>query len=128
MTTAESHDPADLAADTMHRYAAALLSRDAAAIADAYAVPALILFPGSSIVVTDRAQTEAFFESSMAQYDDVTEAEPRASVIAAAPHSVWVDVTWRYDGADRERFVYQLVADDDARWRIAVLTPLELDF
>ena len=40
-------------------YAAALLARDEQAVADLYAVPALVLFPGTSIAVGDRGQTAA---------------------------------------------------------------------
>ena len=105
------------------RYAAALLARDAAALSRLYAVPALILFPGQSLPVTDRGQTEAFFASSWGQYEGVDEAEPDGTVLADAPHSVWADVTWSYGGGPKERFVYQLV-DEAGEYRIAVLTPM----
>ncbi len=104
------------------RYAAALLARDAAALSRLYAVPALILFPGQSLPVTDRGQTEAFFASSWGQYEGVEEAEPDVTVLAHAPHSVWADVTWSYGNAG-ERFCYQLVERSHG-WQIAVLTPL----
>jgi hypothetical protein len=39
------------------RYAAALLARDAKAVAAMYAVPSLIIFPGKSIPVSDPHQT-----------------------------------------------------------------------
>jgi hypothetical protein len=107
------------------RYQAALLDRDAARIATLYAIPGLILFPGSSIAVTDPAQTEQFFASSFGQYDGVTAVEHTLSVIVDTAHSVWADVTWSYDGRARERFCYQLV-DGPAGLQIAVLTPLEL--
>lgn len=45
--------------------------------------------------------------------------------MAEAPGSIWVDVTWSYDGQARERFCYQLVEGPDA-YQIAVLTPMRL--
>jgi hypothetical protein len=107
------------------RYQAALLDRDAAQIASMYAVPALILFPGSSVAVTDQAQTEQFFSASFGQYDGVTEVDHTLVIIAEAAHSVWADVTWSYGGHPRERFCYQLVTSADGL-QIAVLTPLDL--
>lgn len=112
------------ATDFFDRYARALLDRDAAAIAGHYAVPSLIVFPGQSIAVSDVAQTEQFFAGAFAQYDGVTTAEPTATVVASASHSLWVDVTWGYDTAPPERNLYQLVHTDE-KWQIAVLTPLE---
>ena len=53
------------------RYASALLARDAKAMAGMYAVPSLILFPGTSIPVSDANQTEEFFASSWGQYEGV---------------------------------------------------------
>lgn len=45
---------------------------------------------------------------------------------ASTGHSIWADVTWKYQGgAPDERNMYQLVRTD-AGWKIAVLTPLEL--
>lgn len=46
------------------RYAAAPLARDSSAIAGMYAVPSLILFPGTSIPVRDSRQTGEFFASA----------------------------------------------------------------
>lgn len=106
-------------------YQAALLDRDAARIATMYAVPGLILFPGSSIAVTDPAQTEQFFASSFGQYAGVTEVDHNLTVMTETDHSVWADVTWSYDGRPRERFCYQLIGATD-RPQIAVLTPLDL--
>lgn len=106
-------------------YAAALLARDEQAVARLYAVPALVLFPGQPIAVTERSQTEEFFASSWAQYDGVQEARADLTVLAATDASVWADVAWSYDGEVRERFCYQLV-DDAGTWRVAVLTPLDL--
>lgn len=105
------------------RYAAALLARDARAIAGMYAVPSLILFPGQSIAVDDAEQTEKFFASAWGQYDGVDSIDRQVGLVAEAPGSVWADVTWLYDGEPRERFIYQLVGTDDA-WQIAVLTPM----
>ena len=106
------------------RYRDALLARDAGRVATMYAVPGLILFPGTTVAVTDQAQTEHFFGSSFGQYDGVTEIEPEVRIIAQTSHSVWADVTWSYQGRARERFCYQLVGTDDPQ--IAVLTPLDL--
>jgi ketosteroid isomerase-like protein len=106
------------------RYRAALLDRDAARIATMYAVPALILFPEASVVVTEQAQTESFFKSSFGQYEGVTEVDYELTPILQTSHSVWTEVRWSYDGRLRERFCYQLVGADDPQ--IAVLTPLDL--
>ncbi|MEV4169598.1 hypothetical protein [Nonomuraea sp. NPDC049709] len=106
------------------RYAAALLARDAKAIAGMYAVPSLILFPGASIAVSDAGQTESFFAASWDQYDGIDELDQQVVIMAEAPGSVWADVTWSYSGRPRERFCYQLVEGGDG-YRIAVLTPLE---
>jgi hypothetical protein len=105
------------------RYAAALLARDAKAIAGMYAVPSLILFPGTSIPVTDADQTEEFFSSSWAQYDGVDAVDKQIVVMGEAPGSIWADVTWSYDGQPRERFCYQLVEGTEG-YQIAVLTPM----
>jgi ketosteroid isomerase-like protein len=105
------------------RYAAALLARDEKAIADMYAVPSLILFPGRSIPVSDAGQTEEFFAASWSQYDGVDAVDKQIVVMGEAPGSIWVDVTWSYDGEARERFCYQLVDGTDG-YQIAVLTPM----
>lgn len=107
------------------RYEAALLARDQAAVAMMYAVPSLIVFPGRLIAVTDAAQTEQFFASAWEQYEGVHAVDKRVVIMAEAPASVWVDVTWSYDGQPRERMCYQLVGAG-ADYRIAVLTPLPL--
>ncbi|WP_181273957.1 nuclear transport factor 2 family protein [Brevibacterium oceani] len=108
-------------------YTRALLDRDATAIADHYAVPALIEFPGQRILVTDAGQTEQFFAQAFGQYEGVTEIDADVAVVASIGHSIWADVTWRYrGGAPDERNMYQLVQIDDG-WKIAVLTPLTLD-
>lgn len=138
--TTDPHTPIDpgrpdLSADIsahisafVDRYAAALLARDAAAIAELYAVPALILFPGQSIPVTSRAQTEQFFAAAFAQYDGVDDLERSVSVMGTGPGTAWVDITWTYRSHPSERFCYQLVATDAAGTpcRIAVLTPLDV--
>jgi hypothetical protein len=113
------------AREFFERYAAALLARDERAIAGMYAVPALILFPGNPILVTDAGQTEAFFAAAWGQYDGVDAVDKRIAVMGEAPGSLWVDVTWSYGGAARERFCYQLV-EGDGGYRIAVLTPMAL--
>jgi hypothetical protein len=113
----------DVAQAFFERYAAALLARDESAVAAMYAVPALILFPGQAVAVSDAGQTEEFFAASWAQYDGVIEAEPHVVVMGEAPGSIWVDVTWSYDGQQRERFCYQLV-ERPAGHQIAVLTPM----
>lgn len=107
------------------RYAAALLARDEQAMGQMYAVPSLILFPGTSIVVSDVTQTEQFFASSWAQYDGVDAVTKHIDVMAEAPGTVWADVTWSYDGEARERFCYQLV-EDGCTYQVAVLTPMGL--
>jgi hypothetical protein len=123
-STIQQHSETDVER-FFERYAAALLARDAKAVARMYAVPSLILFPGSSELVTDERRTEEFFDSGWAQYEGVTEANPRIEILGRAPASVWADVTWYYGGAARERFVYQLVPGADA-YQIAVLTPMDL--
>jgi hypothetical protein len=57
------------------RCAAALLARDEKTIAQMYAVPSLILFPGNTILVGDAKQTEEFFAASWTQYEGVNEAQ-----------------------------------------------------
>ena len=106
------------------RYRAALLDRDAARIATMYAVPGLVLFPGSSVPVTSKDQTEHFFAASFSQYEGGSEVDLELRVLAETSHSTWVDVTWSYDGQRRERFCYQLVSAEGPQ--IAVLTPLSL--
>src|SRR5699024_3265194 len=116
----------DVHTEFFDTYTRALIDRDAAAIADHYAVPALIEFPGQRISVTDASQTESFFAGAFDQYEAVTEVDTVVSVIASTGHSIWADVTWRYHGgAPDERNMYQLVQTDDG-WKIAVLTPLTL--
>jgi ketosteroid isomerase-like protein len=105
------------------RYAAALLARDAKAIASMYAVPSLILFPGQSIPVSDASQTEDFFAASWSQYEGVDAIEKQIVIMGKAPGNLWADVTWSYDGKAQERLCYQLVATPDG-YRIAVLTPM----
>jgi len=105
-------------------YTAALLARDAAAIAGHYAVPALIQFPEQAIAVSDPSQTEEFFTQAFGQYAGISEAHPSIDIVAETAHSIWADVTWSYDDdARNERNMYQLVRAGDG-WRIAVLTPL----
>ncbi|WP_173154725.1 hypothetical protein [Brevibacterium permense] len=107
-------------------YTRALIDRDAVAIADHYAVPALIEFPGQRILVTEAPQTESFFASAFGQYSGVTEVDVHVTVAASTEHSIWADVSWKYQGgAPDERNMYQLVRTEDG-WKIAVLTPLEL--
>jgi ketosteroid isomerase-like protein len=107
------------------RYQSALLARDAAAVAQMYAVPGLILFPGNAIPVIDRSQTEAFFATTWQQYEGIEIVAKNLVVIAEAPGSVWVDLTWTYGGGGGgERFCYQLFLTGDG-YQIAVLTPLE---
>ncbi|GAA3381964.1 hypothetical protein [Cryptosporangium minutisporangium] len=118
-------DALQTAHDFFDRYAHALLARDEKAVAELYGVPSLILFPGQAIAVSETRQTAEFFASSWDQYDGVDTVDKRLTVLAEAPGSLWVDVTWSYRGAPRERFCYQLV-EGPAGHRIAVLTPLEL--
>ncbi|GAC69878.1 hypothetical protein [Gordonia soli] len=102
-------------------YGRALLARDEAAVAQLYAVPSLILFPGQSIAVSDARQTEEFFASNWEQYEGVQEAIPDIRLLGVAPETVWADVTWTFGGSVREHFCYQLVARDRG-FQIAVLT------
>lgn len=106
------------------RYAEALLARDEQAVADLYAVPALVLFPGTSIAVSDRARTAAFFASSWEQYEGIDTAVPSITIMGEGPVGVWADVTWDHGHGPAERFCYQLVAGQDG-YRIAVLTLLD---
>ncbi|WP_433257929.1 hypothetical protein ACQPYK_21915 [Streptosporangium sp. CA-135522] len=116
-------DTSDTAHEFFERYAAALLARDEKAIAGMYAVPSLIVLPGKSIAVGDAGQTEEFFAASWGQYDGIDAVDGQIVVMGEAPGSLWVDVTWSYDGKARERFCYQLVAGPDG-YQIAVLTPM----
>lgn len=81
-------DPASLttqAHEFFDRYAVALLARDERTIAHMYAVPALILFPGQPVVVTDARQTEEFFASAWDQYDGVDQLDKEVTILAQAP-------------------------------------------
>ena len=106
------------------RYAAALLARDEKTISRLYAVPALIVFPGQLIAVSDASQTEQFFATSWEQYEGVEEAHPEIVIMNQSSASVWADVTWSYGGRVQERFCYQLTPVSDG-YRIAVLTPMD---
>jgi hypothetical protein len=106
------------------QYTRALLARDEKTVADLYAVPSLILFPGRSIAVSDNTQTEEFFASAWGQYDGITDTAADITVVAETTHSIWADVTWRHDSGATERLLYQLV-DTGQGWKIAVLTPLD---
>lgn len=118
-------DTTEKVAEFFEGYAAALLARDAKAIAAMYAVPSLILFPGNSIPVNDAKQTEQFFDSSWEQYEGIEGVDKRITVMGEAPASVWADVTWSYGGRPRERFCYQLIEAGDG-YEVAVLTPMEM--
>ena len=115
----------DKANQFFERYSAALLARDEKAMAEMYAIPSLILFPGSPIPVSDTRQTEEFFAASWEQYEGVETVDRQMTVMAEAPGSVWADVTWSFEGQPRERFCYQLIEGADG-YQIAVLTPMEL--
>ncbi|MCF8610954.1 hypothetical protein L5G28_12420 [Gordonia sp. HY285] len=119
MNTHEKLDPQQF----FDAYAAAMLARDSKAIADLYAVPALVEFPGQAVAVSDSSQTEQFFAASFAQYEDVENVTPAVRTVAETGHSSWVEVSWSYDGTLAEQYIYQLVQTSDG-WRIAVLTPL----
>ena len=106
-------------------YTRALLDRDAKAIAEHYAVPALIEFPDHPIAVSEASQTEQFFSGAFGQYEAVSTTHATIKVVAETGHSIWTDVTWTHDaGASSERLLYQLVHDSEG-WKIAVLTPLD---
>lgn len=117
------HDTSTKVEEFFGRYAAALLARDAKAVAGMYAVPSLILFPGTSIAVTDARQTEEFFDSSWGQYEGVDAVDKKVAIMGEAPGSVWADVIWSYRGQPSERFCYQLI-DAAGDYQIAVLTPM----
>lgn len=124
--SAESTSPQSTAQDFFETYASAVVARDAEAVADLYCVPSLVLFPAQPLPVADRQQVRTFFADAAAQRGEIEEASPAVEVIASAPdHSIWADVTWSYDGTERERFVYQLVRDHGS-WLVAVLTPMPL--
>jgi len=74
-------DTSDKAHEFFERYAAALLARDGKAIAGMYAVPSLILFPGTSIPVSDANQTEEFFTASWSQYDGIDTVDKQIAVL-----------------------------------------------
>ena len=111
--------------DFFDRYAAALLARDEQSVAEMYAIPSLILFPGQAIPVSEARQTAAFFASAWGQYEGVTAIDRRVVIMGEAPGSVWADVTWLHDGRPGERFCYQLVAGDEG-YQIVVLTLMDL--
>lgn len=104
-------------------YAAAMLARDAKAIAGLYAVPSLVEFPGQAVAVSDPTQTEQFFAASFGQYEGVSDVRAAVRTVAHTGHSSWIEVSWSYDGTPAEQFIYQLVHTANG-WQIAVLTPL----
>ena len=107
-------------------YTRALLDRDAKAIAEHYAVPALIEFPDHPIAVSDVSQTEQFFSGAFGQYEAVSTTHTTIKVVAETGHSIWADVSWHHHGGvPDERSMYQLVRSG-SDWRIAVLTPLDI--
>lgn len=114
----------DAAHQFFERYADALLARDEQAMARMYAVPSLILFPGTSIAVSNARQTEEFFAASWAQYDGFDAIDQHIVVMGETPNSIWVDVTWSYGETAKERYCYQLVDRLDG-YQIAVLTLME---
>lgn len=114
-----------IATEFFRTYARALLDRDVKAIANHYAVPALIAAPGQLIAVSDATQTVAFFESAFGQYEGISDINPVVDVVATTRHSLWADVIWSYDGTAAERNMYQL-AQVGAHWKIVVLTPRDL--
>lgn len=115
----------NIAREFFDGYTRALLDRDAKAISDFYAVPALIEFPEQAIAVSDANQTEEFFAGAFDQYEGVTTTEAIVEVVAATSHSIWADVTWdHHSGAPNERNMYQLIRTGDD-WKISVLTPLD---
>ena len=122
----ENHEIHDIIArEFFDSYTRALLDRDAKAIAEHYAVPALIEFPEQAIAVSDARQTEEFFAGAFGQYEGVSTTRATIKVVAETGHSIWADVTWTHDaGAPQERLLYQLCRNDD-KWTIAVLTPLD---
>ncbi|HEX8508405.1 MAG TPA: hypothetical protein VF635_02750 [Propionibacteriaceae bacterium] len=123
MTTTDTSPTRTAVSDFFDRYAAALLARDARAVAALYAVPALILFPGQAIPVSDASQTEGFFASSWGQYEGVDRVDKNVSIMGSGPGTVWVDVTWTYGDRASEHFCYQLI-EGGGELQIAVLTLL----
>ena len=114
-----------IAEQFFNSYTRALLDRNAGAIAEHYAVPALIEFPEHPIAVSSASQTEQFFAGAFSQYEGVTTTHAAVKVVASTGHSIWVDVTWTHSPSrQEERFLYQLVRDSES-WKIAVLTPLD---
>lgn len=114
-----------IAEQFFNSYTRALLDRNAEAIAEHYAVPALIEFPEHPIAVSGASQTEQFFAGAFSQYEGVTTTHAAVKVVASTGHSIWVDVTWTHSPSrQEERFLYQLVRDSES-WKIAVLTPLD---
>ena len=83
----------------------------------------LILFPGQSIPISDASETEDFFARSWSQYVGVDAVDNQIGVMGEAPGSLWVDVTWSYNGKVHERFCYQLVPGT-VGYQIAVLTAM----
>ena len=114
-----------IAEQFFNSYTRALRDRNAEAIAEHYAVPALIEFPEHPIAVSSASQTEQFFAGAFSQYEGVTTTHAAVKVVASTGHSIWVDVTWTHSPSrQEERFLYQLVRDSES-WKIAVLTPLD---
>lgn len=113
-----------IAQDFFDAYSHALIARDVDAVSRLYATPALILFPGQSIAVSEPSQTADFFLQAWEQYDGIKHTTTDINVLAQTQHSLWADVTWHHDNDTTERMMYQLVESEDG-WKIAVLTALD---
>ncbi|WP_240694651.1 hypothetical protein [Cryobacterium sp. SO1] len=77
-----------VAHDFFDTYARALVARDANAVSRLYATPALILFPGQSIAVSEPSQTAEFFLQAWEQYDGIKHTATDINVVAQTRHSV----------------------------------------
>lgn len=107
-------------ADFFSDYAAALSARDLKNIVRCWGVPALVLSDHGVIAVSELEEVEAFFASSMRQYDKVASAHPTfQSVIPLSDTVVGCQIAWEHrdqngNSVGGEAGYYMLKRDDEA--------------
>lgn len=78
-------------------YGQALGSRDAKSIATHWGIPSLVMSDEGPVPVASSREVEAFFSSSMQQYDGVAEAKAIiADVTALSENVVAVEIEWQH--------------------------------
>lgn len=87
--------------DFFSEYAKALGARDIKKIAAHWGVPALVLSDDGAVAVGELGEVEAFFASSMEQYEGIATARAKiASADALSDTVVGCEIEWRHEDAD----------------------------